>query len=156
MKSRVFQFQCNGWLDRLKFKCEERVLKTITVAAAVILNEQNQLLLVRKQNTEAFMQVGGKLESNEAPEIAMQREILEEIACESEIKQFVGRFETAAANEPDHLLVSYVYEVKLKQTPRIAAEIAEMKWIDLEDQVTLLAPLTQHVVIPWCQQNLEN
>lgn len=143
-------------MHRLKFKCEERVLKTITVAAAVILNEQNQLLLVRKQNTEAFMQVGGKLESNEAPEIAMQREILEEIACESEIKQFIGRFETAAANEPDHLLVSYVYEVKLKQTPRIAAEIAEMKWIDLEDQVTLLAPLTQHVVIPWCQQNLEN
>lgn len=131
-------------------------MKTITVAAAVILNEQNQLLVVRKQNTEAFMQVGGKLESNEAPEIAIQREILEEIACESEIKQFIGRFETAAANEPDHLLVSYVYEVKLKQTPRIAAEIAEMKWIDLEDQVTLLAPLTQHVVIPWCQQNLEN
>ncbi|WP_256413881.1 NUDIX domain-containing protein [Acinetobacter sp. 5862] len=131
-------------------------MKTITVAAAVILNEQNQLLLVRKQNTEAFMQVGGKLELNEAPEIAIQREILEEIACESEIKQFIGRFETAAANEPDHLLVSYVYEVKLKQTPRIAAEIAEMKWIDLEDQVTLLAPLTQHVVIPWCQQNLEN
>lgn len=131
-------------------------MKTITVAAAVILNEQNQLLLVRKQNTQAFMQVGGKLESNEAPEIAIQREILEEIACESEIKQFIGRFETAAANEPDHLLVSYVYEVKLKQTPRIAAEIAEMKWIDLEDQVTLLAPLTQHVVIPWCQQNLEN
>lgn len=143
-------------MHRLKFKCEERVLKTITVAAAVILNEQNQLLLVRKQNTQAFMQVGGKLELNEAPEIAIQREILEEIACESEIKQFIGRFETAAANEPDHLLVSYVYEVKLKQTPRIAAEIAEMKWIDLEDQATLLAPLTQHVVIPWCQQNLEN
>jgi len=131
-------------------------VKIITVAAAIILNEKNQLLLVRKQNTQAFMQVGGKLESNEAPEIAIQREILEEIACESEIKQFVGRFETAAANEPDHLLVSYVYEVKLKQTPRIAAEIAEMKWIDLEDQVTLLAPLTQQVVIPWCQQNLEN
>lgn len=143
-------------MHRLKFKCEEKVLKTITVAAAVILNEQSQLLLVRKQNTEAFMQVGGKLESNEAPEIAIQREILEEIACESEIKQFIGRFETAAANEPDHLLVSYVYEVKLKQTPRIAAEIAEMKWIDLEDRVTLLAPLTQYVVIPWCQQNLEN
>ena len=143
-------------MHRLKFKCEERVLKTITVAAAVILNDQNQLLLVRKQNTQAFMQVGGKLELNEAPEIAIQREILEEIACESEIKQFIGRFETAAANEPDHLLVSYVYEVKLKQTPRIAAEIAEMKWIDLEDQATLLAPLTQHVVIPWCQQNLEN
>lgn len=129
-------------------------MKTITVAAAIILNEQNQLLLVRKQNTQAFMQVGGKLESNEPPEVAIKREILEEIGCESEIKQFVGRFETAAANEPNHLLVSYVYEVELKQAPHIAAEIAEMKWIDLDDQSTLLAPLTQHVVIPWCQKNL--
>ena len=129
-------------------------MKTITVAAAIILNEQNQLLLVRKQNTQDFMQVGGKLESNEPPEVAIKREILEEIGCESEIKQFVGRFETAAANEPDHLLVSYVYEVELKQAPHIAAEIAEMKWIDLDDQSTLLAPLTQHVVIPWCQKNL--
>jgi 8-oxo-dGTP pyrophosphatase MutT (NUDIX family) len=64
-------------------------LKTITVAAAVILNEHNQLLLVRKQNTHAFMQVGGKLETNEAPEITMQREILEEIGCECELKQFI-------------------------------------------------------------------
>ncbi|ENX56614.1 MULTISPECIES: NUDIX hydrolase [Acinetobacter] len=131
-------------------------MKIITVAAAVILNEQNQLLLVRKQNTHAFMQVGGKLEMDEAPEITMQREILEEIGCECELKQFIGRFETAAANEPDHVLVSYVYAVELKQPPQIAAEIAEMKWIDLDDQFTLLAPLTKEIVIPWCQQNQMN
>ncbi|NNP77297.1 DNA mismatch repair protein MutT [Acinetobacter sp. Ac_3412] len=131
-------------------------MKIITVAAAVILNEQNQLLLVRKQNTHAFMQVGGKLEMDEVPEITMQREILEEIGCECELKQFIGRFETAAANEPDHVLVSYVYAVELKQPPQIAAEIAEMKWIDLDDQFTLLAPLTKEIVIPWCQQNQVN
>lgn len=129
-------------------------MKTIIVAAAVILNEQNQLLLVRKQNTQAFMQVGGKLELNEAPELTIQREILEEIGCECKIKQFIGQFETAAANEPDHVLVSYVYSVELKQVPQIAAEIAEMKWINLDDQSTVLAPLTKEVVIPWCQQNL--
>jgi len=131
-------------------------LNTITVAAAIILNEQNQLLLVRKKNTHAFMQVGGKLEVDEAPEITIQREILEEIGCYSELKQFVGQFETAAANEPNHVLISYVYVIELKQTPQIAAEIAEMKWIDLDDQSTLLAPLTRDVVIPWCQQNLVN
>lgn len=131
-------------------------MKTITVAAAVILNKQNQLLLVRKQNTHAFMQVGGKLEMDEAPEITMQREILEEIGCECELTQFIGRFETAAANEPDHVLVSYVYAVELKQPPQIAAEIAEMKWIDLDDQFTLLAPLTKEIVIPWCRQNQVN
>ena len=129
-------------------------MKTITVAAAVILNEKNQLLLVRKRNTHAFMQVGGKLEPNEAPEITMQREILEEVGSSCVIEQFLGRFETAAANELDHILVSHLYLVQLDQVPKIAAEIAEMKWIELNDSETHLAPLTREIVIPWCEQHL--
>ena len=35
--------------------------KRITVAAAIILNEADELLVVRKKNTHVFMQVGGKL-----------------------------------------------------------------------------------------------
>ncbi len=130
-------------------------MNVITVAAAVILNPQQQLLLVRKQQTQMFMQVGGKLEAHETPEQTMLREIQEEVGCEAEILQFLGRFETATANEPNHLLVSYVYEVQLKQEPQIAAEIAEMKWSDLDDQTTPLAPLTRDIVIPWCQQQLQ-
>ena len=129
-------------------------MNIITVAAAVILNEQQQLLLVRKKNTEYFMQVGGKLEPDELPEQTMLREIDEEIGGQATIQKFIGRFETPAANEANHLLVSYVYQVELNQFPKIDAEIAEMKWIDLDDQQTLLAPLTQQVVIPWCKQNL--
>lgn len=129
-------------------------MNVITVAAAIILNQHNQLLLVRKKNTQFFMQVGGKLEPNEAPEQTMIREIAEEISAKAEIEQFVGRFETRAANEAGHQLVSYVYQVNLDQAPKIDAEIAEMKWIDLDDQQTLLAPLTKEVVIPWCKANL--
>ncbi len=43
----------------------------------------------------------------------------------AEIEQFVGRFETAAANEADHLLVSYVYVIQLHDAPKIDAEIAQ-------------------------------
>ncbi|WP_111858094.1 NUDIX hydrolase [Acinetobacter sp. CFCC 10889] len=129
-------------------------MNVITVAAAIILNQHNQLLLVRKKNTQFFMQVGGKLEPNEAPEQTMIREIAEEIGSKAEIEQFVGRFETRAANEAGHQLVSYVYQVNLDQAPKIDAEIAEMKWIDLNDEQTLLAPLTKEVVIPWCKANL--
>ncbi|MEJ5140340.1 MULTISPECIES: NUDIX hydrolase [Acinetobacter] len=129
-------------------------MNVITVAAAVILNDKNQLLLVRKQNTQFFMQVGGKLEPNEPPEQTMLREILEEISVQAEITQFIGRFETKAANETDFQLVSYLYQVDLEQTPKINAEIAEMKWIDLDDAQTLLAPLTKEIVIPWCKANL--
>ena len=129
-------------------------MNVITVAAAVILNMQNQLLLVRKKNTQFFMQVGGKLELNEAPEQTMIREISEEISVKAEIQQFIGRFETLAANEANHQLVSYVYQVSLDQPPEIDAEIAEMKWIDLDDDQTLLAPLTKEIVIPWCKENI--
>lgn len=129
-------------------------MNTITVAAAIIVNDQNQLLLVRKKNTDFFMQVGGKLEPNEPPEQTMLREIEEEIGAHATIQQFIGRFETMAANEADHQLVSYVYQVRLDQAPKIDAEIVEMKWIDLSEDPTWLAPLTTEIVIPWCQENL--
>lgn len=129
-------------------------MKTITVAAAIILNPQHELLVVRKKHTEFFMQVGGKLEPNEAPEVTILREIQEEIGCAAEIEQFVGRFETLAANEPDHRLVSYVYEITLLGQPKIDAEIAAMQWVSLDEQKIKLAPLTREVVIPWVKQNL--
>ena len=131
-------------------------MKQITVAAAVILNRHHQLLLVRKRGTRYFMQVGGKLEPHETPAQAMVREIQEEIGCSARVEQFIGRFETPAANEPDHQLISYVYQMSLEQQPSIAAEIAEMKWIDLNDETTLLAPLTWQVVLPWCRQFLSS
>ena len=129
-------------------------MKKITVAAAVILDKEYELLVVRKQNTQYFMQVGGKLEIDEPPEQTIIREIQEEIGCEAQVEQFIGRFETQAANEPDHELISYLYLVAIAQSPRIAAEIAEMKWVRLDDQTTLLAPLTREIVIPWCEQQL--
>ncbi len=129
-------------------------MNIITVSAAVILNSKNQLLLVRKRNTEFFMQVGGKLEPHESPEVTMLREIHEEIGTDAKIEQFIGRFETSAANEANYQLVSFLYQVDLSQAPKIDAEIAEMKWIDLDDQHTKLAPLTKEVVIPWCKQYL--
>ena len=129
-------------------------MNVITVAAAIILDEQQQLLLVRKKNTQFFMQVGGKLEPNELPEQTMLREIKEEIGVDATIEQFVGRFETRAANEADHLLVSYVYHVSIDQLPRIDAEIAEMKWVSLEVSQAFLAPLTSEIVMPWVRQNL--
>jgi len=52
------------------------------------------------------------------------------------------------------LLVSYVYHVQLEQAPQAQAEIAEMKWLDLDDADTLLAPLTSEIVMPWVKQYL--
>jgi len=128
--------------------------KVITIAAAIILNEQNQILLVRKKDTDFFMHVGGKLEPNELPEAALSREILEETGCEMEILSYIGKYETVAANELNHSLVSYLYQVKLKSQPQIQAELAEMQWVDLNHPDLPLAPLTRDISIPWCKQLL--
>lgn len=128
--------------------------KVITIAAAIILNEQNQILLVRKKDTDFFMHVGGKLEPNELPEAALFREVLEETGCEMEILSYIGKYETVAANELNHSLVSYLYQVKLKSQPQVQAELAEMQWVDLNYPDLPLAPLTRDISIPWCKQLL--
>lgn len=128
--------------------------KVITIAAAIILNEQNQILLVRKKDTDFFMHVGGKLEPNELPEAALSREVLEETGCEIEILSYIGKYETVAANELNHSLVSYLYQVKLKSQPQVQAELAEMQWVDLNHPDLPLAPLTRDISIRWCKQLL--
>ncbi|WP_180105321.1 NUDIX domain-containing protein [Acinetobacter sp. YH12108] len=128
--------------------------KVIRIAAAIILNEQNQILLVRKKDTDFFMHVGGKLEPNELPEAALSREVLEETGCEMEILSYIGKYETVAANELNHSLVSYLYQVKLKSQPQVQAELAEMQWVDLNHPDLPLAPLTRDISIPWCKQLL--
>lgn len=128
--------------------------KVITIAAAIILNEQNQILLVRKKDTDFFMHVGGKLEPNELPEAALSREVLEEAGCEMEILSYIGKYETVAANELNHSLVSYLYQVKLKSQPQVQAELAEMQWVDLNHPDLPLAPLTRDISIPWCRKLL--
>lgn len=128
--------------------------KVITIAAAIILNEQNQILLVRKKDTDFFMHVGGKLEPNELPEAALSREVLEETGCEMEILSYIGKYETVAANELNHSLVSYLYQVKLKSQPKVQAELVEMQWVDLNYPDLPLAPLTWDISIPWCRKLL--
>lgn len=127
-------------------------LNTITVASAIIANQQGQLLLVRKKNTRAFMQVGGKLEVDEAAEQALKREIQEEIGCEVAQLRFIQTYHTQAANEPDHQLVSHTFWVTIKGEPQIQAELAEMLWLDIAQKDDyLLAPLTRELIIPWWQ-----
>ncbi|MET2827115.1 NUDIX hydrolase [Mesorhizobium shangrilense] len=51
----------------------------IRIAAAVIIDADGRLLLVRKRGTSAFMQPGGKIEPDELPINALVRELREEL-----------------------------------------------------------------------------
>jgi hypothetical protein len=64
--------------------------KVITIAAAIILNEQNQILLVRKKDTDFFMHVAESWNPMNCLKLHFPREVLEETGCEMEILSYIG------------------------------------------------------------------
>ncbi|HAU5566488.1 TPA: NUDIX domain-containing protein [Serratia fonticola] len=120
--------------------------KVIRIAAAIMIDAEGRMLLVRKRDTRYFMQPGGKIESTERPVAALIRELKEElqISVTEQDTQYVGQFTDTAANEPGHTLIAEIFTV-LAPTSMItpAAEIEEITWFHPSEDASLpLAPLT--------------
>ncbi|MEV0672096.1 NUDIX domain-containing protein [Mycobacterium sp. NPDC050441] len=122
----------------------------IRIVAAVVLGENDRLLVVRKRGTTAFMQPGGKIEPGEQPIDALAREVREELGVGFDVSaaEELGRHSAPAANEPGHSVDAWLYRVSLDGEPRPQAEIAEMTWIDPHSPGDIeLAPLTSDIVL---------
>jgi 8-oxo-dGTP diphosphatase len=126
--------------------------KEIHIAAAVITREDGNVLLVRKRDTVAFMQPGGKIEPGEKPVDALCRELREELQLQIERSSpgYLQQFSALAANEPDHTVIAEVFHVAMTGPVEPAAEIEEIVWVDPAAPGTLnLAPLTQDHILPF-------
>ena len=124
----------------------------IHVSAAVILDAEGRLLLVRKAGTTAFMQPGGKPEPGESPSETLSRELAEELGLVVRAAELraLGSFTAAAANEPGFLVVADVFAADIgSQLPVVASEIAELRWITRADAEDLeVAPLAREYFLP--------
>lgn len=120
------------------------------VVAAVAFVRDGQVLTVRKRGTRRFMLVGGKLEPGEPALDAAVREAREEVGLQVGDLALLGRYRAAAANEPGHDVVSTVFTATLPGTPVAAAEIEELRWMSITDDLDHddLAPLLEHHVLP--------
>ena len=127
-------------------------LKTIHIAAAVIMNDKGRLLLVRMRGTAYFMQPGGKIESGEEAHLALIRELREELNLELSQEELtpIGEFTDSAANEPGHLVHACMFSVERRiQDVKPAAEIEEILWLSSSSiSSSQLAPLTLNKIVP--------
>lgn len=126
------------------------VVNRIVVSAVVMRDVDGRVLTVRKRGTSMFMFPGGKIDSGETPADAAVREAREEIGVDlaHESLRLLGEFGTAAANEPDHVVVATVFEHPLTGEPAPHAEIAELAWVDPASDRPDLAPLLREAVFP--------
>ena len=125
-------------------------MPTLRIAAAVITDDEGRILLVRKRGTTAFMQPGGKLEPGEAPDVALARELFEDLGLVVDPATFDhwGRFSADAANEPNHTVDCDIYALTIAQPPIVAAEIEELRWVAFDDTELEIAPLAREHVLP--------
>ncbi|MCK2036035.1 NUDIX domain-containing protein [Microbacterium sp. SSW1-49] len=124
----------------------------IHVSAAVIVDEADRVLVVRKHGTTRFMQPGGKPEAGESAAETLIRELHEELGVllvESDLRP-LGRFVAAAANEPGHRVVADAFAVSIDpDAVAVQAELAELRWITPDDVTMLpLAPLSLEYLLP--------
>jgi 8-oxo-dGTP pyrophosphatase MutT (NUDIX family) len=123
----------------------------IRIVAALVQDEAQRVLLVRKAGTRAFIQPGGKLRGSESHLAALERELGEELSCSVRPGSpvFLGTFTAPAANEKGCIVQADLYRVELEGTISAAAEIEEIVWLDpAQSNQIELAPLTRESVLP--------
>jgi 8-oxo-dGTP diphosphatase len=124
----------------------------IRIAAALLIGNDGQTLLVRKRGTQAFMQPGGKIDAGEQPVQALARELFEELnlRIEPDAAVYLGHFSAPAANEPGFTVEAELFQVNIDVAVTPAAEIEEIRWIDpAGDGGLQLAPLTRDLILPF-------
>jgi len=104
---------------------------------ALIVNARGECLLLRRlvaPERGTWSLPGGKVESEEMPNVALQRELLEELGVGSLVGRYLGAF--VYRSEEDHFKgMSFCYEARLEDEPsnREPSVHSEIKWFSLDN-----------------------
>jgi 8-oxo-dGTP pyrophosphatase MutT (NUDIX family) len=134
--------------------------KTITVALAIITNDQNDILVVRKKNGLYFALPGGKIETTETANEALIRELNEELNLSFDVADFtfLGNHTTTAANEVDTMVEGHIFLLNKNLTLSVSghAEIEEVLWLSKANHMNYrLAHLfTEFALSKWLSETL--
>ncbi|MFD1630619.1 NUDIX hydrolase [Pseudopedobacter beijingensis] len=112
-------------------------MNNIFIAAVMLLDPDNRLLMVRKKGSSYFQLPGGKLDLEETYLGAAVREVEEEtgIVLPKEGLVLLGEYATTAVNETDTIVNGVIFQYILPETisPKPKAELAEIIWVNKQD-----------------------
>jgi len=126
-------------------------MQPIRIAAAVICNAGNEVLLVRKRGSSIFIQPGGKIEPGEDPLRALERELHEELGVRlvAGSATWLGAFEERAVHEPGRTVQAQAYLCSVSGVPMPHAEIEELAWVHAGGPHRVaVAPLSAGHILP--------
>ena len=116
----------------------------ILAARGIVLREDGKIALQNKSNKNEYKLVGGGMEENEDPQIAFQREVLEEAGCEIEIIQQLGITEEYKSlqneKQTSHIFVAKVIKDihHLNLTEKEKDEGAKLLWVEPKEALKLI------------------
>ncbi len=111
----------------------EQAPKHVISAAAVVVNDANELLLIRSPR-RGWEMPGGQVEQGETLRGAAIRETLEESGIEIEIVGFCGVFQTVTRNVCNFLFLGR----PVGGVPRPSEESLEVVWVPLPSALDLV------------------
>lgn len=112
----------------------------------------DRLLLVRAARQRSFYLPGGKIDPGETEEVALRREVREELGGEVRAPRLLGRYRADAVGQGIGARVELAcYAGELLGEPRPAAEIAELAWMSLAEYRSSAEPAPA-VLAMWVEQ----
>jgi ADP-ribose pyrophosphatase YjhB (NUDIX family) len=113
-----------------------------------LLVHADQLLLIRNTyGRPSWTLPGGMMKWNEVPEVAMRREVYEEVGLTTDVLQYLGVFTGRQAHRRDtiYIFVAQVPQPAVQMNP---GEILDARWFPLAD-LPPLSTYTQRALALW-------
>lgn len=126
-------------------------MKTVLVAAALLIDEENRVLLAQRPVGKPMAGLwefpGGKIEAGELPEAALARELREELGIETSPEHLLPLTFASHTYEKFHLLMP-IFSCRIWQGTPHPREGQQLVWTAKEEWHNYPMPPADDVVLP--------